>query len=720
MKRAASVLAAAILASSVLLAQVVVEEVGAIQEAFAKAQQDMQAYRFPQAMQELDPVVKTLSGWEESGRLQPSDEILLEKALELHGVASFNLGKLDAAKEDFGHLVRLRPDYSLTATQTPKLLKLFEETRSSLTGLVSLSVEPPEASVSIDGRALKNPVAPQIPLLKGLHVIKASRPGYDSQEVEASVEIGGTKTVSITLVPNARTIDFFVQPQGTELTVDGHKAGAASLPASTRAEWAAFVSDAGFSPSDYYTIEALNLPPGDHRVELGHPCYGQKKFLLNVVLDKENNRPGLIRPISLERKTLSFTLDSKPEGADVTIDGSAAGKTPLAIADFCIGEHDLLLQKNQVGEYRASVVVPEGQSFHLTANLRPTIVWVGVTRDQETTPEQLAAFGSAMDEAVGKANNFNGTVAHENNPMLPDTFFAPGVDASQIASSVSSLCEKYKAQALLAGRLLKTGGGFKAEFRLFLPQVSGFDEYQAGVEPAGVADASLAVVDRAQETGAWQYGFASFDALNGPVVVRAPSGGDEMQCGDVVLSIDGTKTGSAAQAMAALSGKERVLAKVSRGGVERTLAISPVQAPRITPYGGGDFGYRRLFLLSRQEIVIEGDTTAGLAGRFNAALAALNLGLPAEALKQIGDVQGGFYGPLRQASVAYLRGVCLLELSRLEEARPLLQQAAGDDIAALDLGGEYPVAPLARDLIKQLPPPPPPPPPPQATTPPGK
>jgi hypothetical protein len=700
-----------------LFGQVVVEEVGAIQDAFAKAQQDMQAYRFPQAMQELDPVVKTLSGWEQSGRLQPSDETLLEKALELHGVASFNLGNIDAAKDDFTHLVRLRPDYALTATQAPKLLKLFEEVRGSLTGSVALSVQPPEAAVTVDGRNLGAPPPAQIPLLKGLHVIRASRPGYEAKEVEASVDVGSVKAVAITLVPNARTIDFFVQPQGSELTIDGRRGGSASQPASSRAEWAAFVADAGYSPSDYFVIEALNLAPGDHRVELSHSCYGQKRFLLNVVLDKENNRPGLIRPIALERKTLTFTLDSNPQGADVTLDGKSAGKTPLVIEDFCIGDHDLLLQKSQVGEYRARVAIPEGQAFHLTANLRPTIVWVGVTRDQETASDQAGAIGAALEAAMGKAANFNGVVAQENNPMLPDTFFAPGVDAAQVSSTVASLCSRYKAQGLLAGRVSRDGNGFKATFRLLLPQVKGFDEYSAQIESASAADAALAVVDSAPELGAWQYGFASFNGSAGPMVVRAPSGDGDLQPGDVLIAVDGTKVESPAEARKALAGKDKALAKLIRGGQEQTVALALRQAPAVVPYGGSDFGYRRLWLLARQEMLSEGDTTRGLVGRMNCALAALNLGLPSEASAPLEGISSGFYGPLRPASVAYLKGVDLLELGRLEEARAQLQQAAADEGAALDLGGEYLVAPLARDLLKQLPPPPPPP---QATPPAGK
>lgn len=706
-RRAGASLFAALLLSCAVLAQVVVEEVGAIQDAFAKAQADMQAYRFAQAVQGLDPVVRTLTEWEQGGRLQPSDEALLQRALELRGVADFNLGKLDAAREDFSHLVRLRPDYALTATGAAKILKAYEEVRSSLTGAVALTVEPPDAGVVVDGRALTGPVPPQIPLLKGLHVIRVARAGYDPVEMEVGVEVGVVKPLPVKLVPNARTIFFFVQPQGTELSVDGRRAGAAETRADARAEWAAFLVDGGFDPTAWWVIQAQNLPPGDHRVELACSCYGQKRFLLNVVLDKANNQPGLIKPIVLERRTLDLTVESRPSGAELTVDGKTLGTTPVELKGFCIGEHDFLVRKPEAGEYRAKLVLPDEAAYRLEADLRPTLLWAGLTRDSETTAAQARAAEQSLEAAVVRASTFNGVVAEEKNPLLPDTFFAPGVTPEQTASTVSALCSQYSTQGLLAGRVSKAGEKFRVTYRLLLPGAPGFEEAAADAADPAAAGETLRAVDAPLPLAPRDYAFLAVPGARGLLVVRAPGGEDGPRAGDYLVAVDGAGVPAPEDAARAFSGKEAVTLKFSRAGQDRTYLYGIRPVPPVVPYGGEGFGYRRLWLLSRQEVLSGGADARGLAGRMNAAFASLNLGNAAGALAALEGATGGFVGALRPASVAYARGVALLRLGRLEEARAALQQATADADAALDPGGEYPAAPLAKELLAQLPPPPP-------------
>jgi len=702
-----------VLLATAVSAQVVVEEVGALQESFAQAQRDLAAYKFAPALQGLDPVVKTLSEWEQAGRLQPSDEVLLQKALELRGVAAFNLGKVDAAREDFAHLVRLRPDSTLSATQGAKIQRLFEEVRGSLTGSVALQVEPADALVAVDGRPLAGAPPAQLPLLKGLHLVRVSRSGYDSVEQEVGVEMGAVKALTVKLVPNARTLYFFVRPEGTELVVDGKPAGRADARADARPEWAAFLVDGGFAPAEWWTIQAVNLSPGDHRVELGRSCYGQKRFLLSVVLDKVNNLPGLIKPIALERRTLTFTVDSRPRGAEVLFDGKSVGTTPVRLEEVCTGEHDLLVQKAGVGEYRARVALPEESAFEVAANLRPTVAWAGLTRDQETTPAQRAEADAILGAAVRKAATFNGVVVDDRNPLLPDTFFAPGVSEAEMAAATEELCRRTGAQALLAGRITRDGERYRVNFRLRLPGVFGADEDSAAVEAPALVGEAFKVVDAPLEVVPRDLSLAAVPGARGPVVVRGP-GGDGPGAGDVLLAADGAPLASPGEARKLFQGRAHVLLKFLRAGQEKSWLYAPRPLPPVVPYGGADFSYRRRWLFSRQEVLSGEGEAAGLTGRLSSALCALNLGLPAEALSTLDGATAApasvFAAALRPASVAYLRGVALVQLGRLEEARAALQTAAADPDAALDGDGEFPVKPLAAELLRQLPPPPPPPP----------
>jgi len=708
-----SLFALLLLLATAAAAQVVVEEVGALQESLAQAQRDLQAYRFAPALQALDPVVKTLSEWELAGRLQPSDEALLQKALELRGVAAFNLGKVDAAREDFAHLVRLRPDSALSGTPGAKIQRLFEEVRNSLTGSVALQVEPTDAKITVDGHALTGIPPAQLPLLKGLHLIRVSRPGFDPVEQEVSVEVGTVKPLPVRLVPNARTLYFFVRPEGTELVVDGKPAGRADTRADARPEWAAFLVDGGFAPAEWWAIQALDLPPGDHRVELGRSCYGQKRFLLTVVLDKVNNLPGLIKPIALERRTLTLSVVSRPAGAEVSLDGKSVGTTPVQLPEVCTGEHDLLVQKAGVGEYRARVTLPEESAFEVDANLRPTVAWVGLTRDQETTTAEGAEADAALGTAVRKAATFNGVVVDDRNPLLPDTFFAPGVLEADMAAATEDICRRTGAQALLAGRIVRDGTRFRLTFRLRLPGIAGADEDTASAESPALASEAFRVVDAPLDIVPRDLCLVTVPGARGPVVARGP-GGEGPGAGDVLVAADGAPLATPADAAKLFQGRARILLKFLRAGQEKSWLYAPTPLPPVVPYGGAGFSYRRRWLLSRQEILSGEGEAAGLAGRLSAALCSLNLGLPAEALGALDGLSAAppamFAAALRPASVAYLRGVALVQLGRVEEARAALQTAAADPDAALDGEGEYPVKPLAADLLAQLPPPPPPPP----------
>ena len=100
-----------------------------------------------------------------------------------------------------------------------------------------------------------------------------------------TVEVGTSMAISLKLVPNARTIYFFVQPDGTQLLVDGRAVGRADRTAASQDDWAKFARENGVDPARVYVIPALHLPPGDHRVALVCPCHRKREFALTVVLD---------------------------------------------------------------------------------------------------------------------------------------------------------------------------------------------------------------------------------------------------------------------------------------------------------------------------------------------------------------------------------------------------------------------------------------------------
>lgn len=690
-------------------AQVVMEEIGALQESYSAAMQAYQSVQFPQATAGLNPLIDTLTRWEQGGRLQPSDEALLERALELRGACSFNLGKTELARQDWTRLLQLRPEYPFTVAKAPKIVRLFEDIRASLTGTLVLNVEPTDSAVRLDGRTLPS-VAGSLPVLRGIHMVKVSRPGYAPQERELTVEVGAAVEVSVKLVPNARTIYFFVQPDGTQLLVDGKAVGRADRTAASQDDWAKFARENGSDPNRVYVILALYLPPGDHRVALVCPCHRKREFALTVTLDTVNNSPGFVKPIMLERRTVNIEITSHPSGSQVVLDGHVAGTTPLRLSDFCIGSHELLIQKAGVGLYRSSLNVTETPLFQVEATLRPTLLWVGLTRDQEVTQRQQQMATEALAGALGNMTHFNAVLADEKNPVLPDTFFTPGVGAQDQAAAVRDLCEKYRAQGLLAGKLTADSGGMNLSLRLFVPEFGGYDEGQAALKAVDDAPSALALVDQPMVDQALDHLLllADLPGAKGPVFVRGtadPMGPSE---GDVLLSVGGIPSLTASAARKAIAASEGPVLHFAHRGEERTWTFKPSAQAGLIAFGGERYSYRRQWLKARQAVVGAETSQEQLVARLCLCLAELNLGRPVEALQAVEPLAAPAAGALNSSTVNYLRAVALVQLGREEEARGPLQAASSDAAATLDGVGGTLVQPLAQDLLRQLPPPPPP------------
>jgi hypothetical protein len=688
--------------------QVVMEEIGTLQESFATARQAAGNFQFPQAMAALDPLIATLTRWEKAGRLQPTDEALLEQALELRGLCAYNLGKVDQAKQDFTRLIQLRPEYPFSQSRTPKIQRLFEEIRASLTGTVTLSVLPEDAQVAVDGRSIGSGSNRALPMLRGLHVIRATRPGYDSVEREVNVDVGSSLPLDLRLTPNARTLYFFVTPQGTDLLLDGKPAGRAEKPASAQPDWVRFLQEGGASTDGLWAIPALYLPPGEHRVTLIAPCHKSREFLLDVVLDKVNNAPGYIKPIRLERKTVQLAVTSHPSGSEVIVDGESLGVTPLTRPDFCIGRHDFLLKKAGIGEYRSTITVTDTSPFRVDAALRPTLLWVGLTRDQEVTDSQLQAASSAIQQGLIRLERFNESTAQEKNPLLPDTFFAPGVGEEERAQTAKELCDKYACQGLLAGKLSMTEGGLETALRLFVPGLPGFDEFVRQTSSAEQSSLLLASLDAPLFTLTPDRLPVLLDlpGAPGPVFLRG-LGRDGPLPGDLLVAVNGTPSPTAAAARTLLSGSEAPLLKLQRKGQERTWTLRREDLYYVAGFGGVSFDYRRQWLVARQAFLGAESPDERFYSAANLACADLNLGRASETLRDLEGVEPPPSGSFSSASLSYLKAVALLRLDRVEEARPLLLTAAADPSASLDGQGKILVQPLARDALRQMPPPPP-------------
>jgi hypothetical protein len=693
-KRAFSVLL--MLLAIPVLAQVVMEEVGTISDQIEKAGDSFKVYKFDKTVEILNGIISTLEEWEKNGSLQESDEALYKKALELRAVSYFHLGKDQNSKEDFTKLIRLDPDYNVEITSSTKILRLYNTIKDGMAGALILEIYPSDADLSIDGKSYSGNKTAR--LLEGLHVLKASSMGYNSFSKEIQVFAGKSVSETITLKPNARKVYFFIKPQGAKLFVDGRLAGSADVPAAKKEDWAAYVRDNDLNPASFFAIEALYLPPGDHKVEIVAPCHAVRKFSLPVALDAVDNKPGYIKPIELEKETLLLRIDSYPKNAAVEIDGEKYGTTPLEIKSFCSGEHIFKVYKEGQGEYDQRMEFKGVSSYELTAKLRPTLLWAGLTKDQEVAVETYESFRNALISALPRIPSFNLVISREENPFLPDTFYTKGVSPAEQQKTVRELCAKYKTEGLLVSKLTSEGEKVTVSFRLYVQGFDGYDETSTLLLDAKDPSFIFKKFDPQKDDAGSPLGLYN-DGGKGVLVLRSASCPQTIFPGDRIISAGGGESSAPDEIIKAVeSGGEDLALLIQRGPETKSVNLKKMQ--RTSFFQGSGTGYRKLWLLYNQEVLSSENESSMAVSKLNLASVEISLGRNEQALEILSGLSfSGDTGCL-SPTCKYLKAVVLLNLNRTSEAKTELTDLKNNfKDSYLGNDGRILLLPLVEDLL---------------------
>ena len=175
-----------------------------------------------------------------------------------------------------------------------------KECASKVGSLVIESV-PNATDVFVDGKP-----AGKAPLTKwydhpGEHEIELRAPGYAAAKETAHVELGRRITRAVSLLKLAK-LEITVRPAHAKLTIDGEVVA---------------------SPS----TEPLPLAPGHHTVAADALEYRRASMEIDLAPD-ENKHVVL----SLEHEQGRIAVVSHPEGAQVQVDGTSAGRAPVALS----------------------------------------------------------------------------------------------------------------------------------------------------------------------------------------------------------------------------------------------------------------------------------------------------------------------------------------------------------------------------------------------------
>ena len=84
-----------------------------------------------------------------------------------------------------------------------------------------------------------------------------------------------------------------------------------------------------------------------------------------------------------EIKGGSIKVSGAPKGAKVYIDGAYAGKLPLQIDSLTAGQHSVGVKAKGYGEYEEKVMVTEGKSIEVRAELEEVVTVTTTIRTEE-------------------------------------------------------------------------------------------------------------------------------------------------------------------------------------------------------------------------------------------------------------------------------------------------------------------------------------------------
>lgn len=366
--------------------------------------EDLVALRFEKALATIETLLA------EPGLAQ-GDRI---EALVLRAQAHVAYGKLAQAERDYRDILQLRPGYVPDPGLTPsKAMARFEKVRRSLVGTILLALDPPEATVEVDGRETVPGADGRLPVLAGDRRVWAGRRGFDPAETSVKVPAGGEVSLGIRLTPNARAVVVRSEPDGVAVRLDGVDVGMTSRPPA---------SSGGVAGGAELMLE--DLPLGEHVFELTKPCYRSGRFEDLLTVDLLDRAPKLYDTVRLEPARGRILLRGGPAGAELRVDGEPAGKLPAEPLEVCPGAMNLEVRSGGRLVWTALVEVALDAEVRIDVTPRPNAVLVGAADWPSGLEDLGASFGSRTGLPLPAELDLSTAEGWKRLPLPPDTDLA--------------------------------------------------------------------------------------------------------------------------------------------------------------------------------------------------------------------------------------------------------------------------------------------------------
>lgn len=269
-------------------------------------------------------------------------------------------------------------------------------TQGTTSYTVTFQVTPPNATIFVDGAAIKGNVAT---LSAGNHSVKATAPGY--QDYNGTINVTGNMTVPITLQAANAQVTFQLNVPGAQIYVNNQliKGTVATLPLGThtvRVSFAGFIdftttinvtgnmvvpvtmqqanAQVSFqlNPSNAQVFvdnqaikgNSATLTMGNHSVRVTAPGYVD----FNTTITVNGN---MTLPVTLQAQTFKLSVNANNvKGAQVLLNGSQVGTTPFN-TQLGVGTYTVTIQAPGFAAYTESFTV--GPDKTIAVNLQQSL-----------------------------------------------------------------------------------------------------------------------------------------------------------------------------------------------------------------------------------------------------------------------------------------------------------------------------------------------------------
>ena len=224
----------------------------------------------------------------------------------------------------------------------------------------AISVQPKDAKVTIDGvlQASSSDGEYSAMLAYGSHTYKVEAGGYISKSGSFTIGKGDMTPISVSLVSALATLSVSCPTPAVSLYVDKKSVG--SLP------WNG------------------SLKEGMHLLEVRKDGYRSQQK--TIQLAQQQKLDVAFDALSAIQGNLSVNF--KPFGSDVYVDGVKVGQSPRVFNGVLVGNHNVEIRKSGYATSRQTVTISEGQTASISGSL--------TSSTSSSTANTLSSSGSSL------------------------------------------------------------------------------------------------------------------------------------------------------------------------------------------------------------------------------------------------------------------------------------------------------------------------------------